>query len=102
MRKLTAVSPDCAVLVVSTSNDGGLILQALRAGAKEFLTQPIRIEDLFGALGRISERRFGQGENKPRGCQVIAVAGAIGGVGTTSLAVNLGCVLAQKRNTQWL
>ena len=95
VRKLTAVSPDCAVLVVSSSNDGSLILQALRAGAKEFLTQPVRIEDLLGALGRISERRFGQGENKPRGCQVIAVAGAIGGVGTTSLAVNLGCALAQ-------
>jgi len=95
VRKLAAVSPDCAVLVVSSSNDGSLILQALRAGAKEFLTQPVRIEDLLGALGRISERRYGQGENKPRGCQVIAVAGAIGGVGTTSLAVNLGCALAQ-------
>jgi pilus assembly protein CpaE len=72
-----------------------LILQAMRAGAKEFLPQPIRIEDLLAALGRISERRFGRGENKPRGCQVIAVAGAIGGVGTTSLAVNLGCALAR-------
>jgi pilus assembly protein CpaE len=96
VRKLTALSPDCAVLVVSSSNDGSLILQALRAGAKEFLTQPVRIEDLLGALGRISERRFGHGENKPRGCQVIAVAGAIGGVGTTSLAVNLGCALARE------
>src|SRR3989304_5841104 len=95
VRKLTAVSPNCAVLVVSSSSDGGLILQALRAGAKEFLTQPVRIEDLLGALGRIGERRLGHGENKPRGCQVIAVAGATGGVGTTSLAVNLGCVLAQ-------
>lgn len=95
VRKLTALSPDCAVLVVSSSSDGSLILQALRAGAKEFLTQPIRIEDILGALSRISERRFGQGENKPRGCQVFAVAGAIGGVGTTSLAVNLGCELAQ-------
>jgi pilus assembly protein CpaE len=95
VRKITSASTDCAMLVVSSSNDGGQILQALRAGAKEFLTQPVRIEDLLGALGRISERRFGGGENKPRGCQVIAVAGAIGGVGTTSLAVNLGCALAQ-------
>jgi pilus assembly protein CpaE len=95
VRKITATSHDCAMLVVSSSNDGGLILQALRAGAKEFLTQPVRIEDLLGALGRISERRFGTADNKPRGCQVIAVAGAIGGVGTTSLAVNLGCALAQ-------
>jgi len=55
--------------VISSSNDGNLILKALRAGAKEFLTQPVKIEDLLGALGRISERRFGRGENRPRGCQ---------------------------------
>ena len=94
---LTGTSPDCAILVVSSSNDGRLILQAMRAGAKEFLTQPLRIEDLLAALGRISERRFGRGENKLRGSQVIAVAGATGGVGATSLAVNLGCTLAGDR-----
>lgn len=94
VESLSESSPDCAVLVVSSSSDGNLILQAMRAGAKEFLTQPVRIEDLLGSLGRISERRFGRGERKPRGCQVIAVAGAIGGVGTTSIAVNLGCALA--------
>ncbi len=93
--RLASSSSDCAVLVVSSSNDGSLILQALRAGAKEFLTQPLRIEDLLAALGRIGERRFGRGDNRPRGSQVIAVAGAIGGVGTTSLAINLGCILAQ-------
>jgi pilus assembly protein CpaE len=93
--RLVQASPECAVLVVSSSNDGQLILQAMRAGAKEFLTQPVRIEDLLGALGRISERRFGKGDKRPRGCQVIAVCGAIGGVGTTSIAVNLGCSLAR-------
>src|SRR3989304_2933179 len=30
--RLAATTPDCAVLVVSSSNDGSLILQALRAG----------------------------------------------------------------------
>jgi len=87
-------SPNCAVLVVSSSSDGNLILRAMRSGAKEFLTEPIRIDDLLGALGRINERRYGRGDSKPRGSQVIAVAGSIGGVGTTSLAVNLGCALA--------
>ncbi len=93
--RVSESSPDCAVLVVSSSHDGQLILQAMRAGAKEFIPQPIRLEELLAALGRISERRFGRGENRPRGSQVIAVAGSIGGVGTTSLAVNLGCILAR-------
>ncbi len=93
--KLGESSPECAVLVVSSSKDGNLILQAMRAGAKEFLPHPVRIEDLLAALGRIGEKRFGKGENKPRGCQVFAVCGSTGGVGTTSLAVNLGCILAR-------
>ena len=98
--RLGEQSPNCAVLVVSSSTDSNVILQALRSGAKEYLTHPVRIEDLLAALGRISERRFGKGENRPRGSQVIAVAGSIGGVGTTSIAVNLGCALARdQRNS---
>ena len=38
--RLNDASPDCSILVVSTSTDGSLILRAMRAGAKEFLTQP--------------------------------------------------------------
>ena len=39
-------------------------------------------------------QRFGRGDTKARSSTVIAVAGATGGVGATSLAVNLGCILA--------
>ena len=89
-------SPECSILVVSSSSDGNLILRAVRAGAKEFLTQPLHVEELLAALGRISDRRFGHGESsKHRGSQVISVAGATGGVGTTSIAVNLACALAK-------
>ncbi len=84
----------CAVLVVSNSDDGSLILRTMRAGAKEILTVPITAEELIGALERISNARSGGGKGKSRGCVTIAVAGASGGVGSTSLAVNIGCALA--------
>ena len=70
----------------------------MRAGAKEFLTQPLRIEDIVGALDRIGARNAGDGEARSRASRVIAVAGATGGVGTTSLAVNLGCAMARDEN----
>ena len=95
VEQLTAASPQCSVLVVSGSTDGSLILRAMRAGAKEFLPKPVKIEELVACLERIREQRFGKGDQKTRGSTVIAVAGATGGVGTTSVAVNLGCVLAQ-------
>lgn len=100
VNQLRESSPDCSIIVISSSTDGSLILRAMRAGVKEFLPQPVRIEDLVAALDRIGNQRFGRGDAKSRTSTVIAVAGATGGVGSTSLAVNLGCVLAaDPRNT---
>src|SRR5262245_5206656 len=87
-------APECSVLVVSSSTDGQLILKAMRAGAKEFLAQPVKVEDLLHALDRISAAKYGGSAGGSRTCQVIACCGATGGVGATSLAVNLGCLLA--------
>ena len=39
--QLTQVSPDLPVLAISAKGDGQVILQALRSGAKEFLTVPL-------------------------------------------------------------
>jgi pilus assembly protein CpaE len=98
--QLARLAPDCTTLVISSSNEGNFILRAMRAGAKEFLTHPIKAEDLAAALQRVSRQRHGTTGGTARGCTVIAVTGATGGVGTTSLAVNLGCALAaNKSNT---
>jgi len=100
LEQVRELVPECALLVVSSSTDGQLILRAMRGGAREFLTQPVKVEDLLGALDRISAAKFGTGDGRGRTCHVIAVCGATGGVGTTSVAVNLGCVLArEERNS---
>src|SRR4051794_25899198 len=94
------ITPDCSLLVISSSTDGQIILRAMRGGAKEFLTQPLKAEDLIAALGRIGAAKFGTGDGRGRSCHTIAIAGATGGVGSTSLAVNLGCILArEERNS---
>ena len=92
--KIRTTVPDCSILVASSSTDGGLILRAMRAGVTEFLPQPLNIEDLVAALQRVGQKRFGEGDSASRGSSIIAIAGATGGVGSTSIAVNLGCVLA--------
>lgn len=85
--------PECAVIVVSADSDGQLILRAIRAGAAEFLTSPIEIEELVGALNRISNS--GERQQRAKSGGTIAVAGSCGGVGCTTLAVNLACALAR-------
>ncbi len=63
VESLAKSSPTCAVLVTSTSTDGNLILRVMRSGAKEFLTLPLKTEDLSAALtARLPPaiRRFGR------------------------------------------
>jgi pilus assembly protein CpaE len=87
-------APNCSILATSSCTDGNLILRTMRAGAKEFLTEPLKAEDVSTALQRVASQRTGGAEGRNRGCSVIVVTGATGGVGNTSLAVNLGCSLA--------
>ena len=47
--------PTCAILVVSSSQEGSLILQAMRNGAREFLNFPIQLDDFMAALDRIQQ-----------------------------------------------
>ncbi|MEW4527477.1 response regulator [Maioricimonas sp. JC845] len=91
--------PNCNVLVVSGSQEGSLILQAMRNGAKEFLSSPLRLDDFMAALDRIDHATGGgKSGGKARRSQVITVGGAGGGVGCTALAINVACILA--RNEQ--
>ncbi len=98
--QLSADYPDLPILAVSGQGDGQSILKALRSGAKEFLTQPVSLEDLLVALQRLQQHRPGRDGSPSNGpakneSLVMAVLGSRGGVGCTSLAVNLGCAIAQ-------
>jgi pilus assembly protein CpaE len=95
--QLKAEHPELPILAVSAQGDGQSILQALRAGAKEFLTQPVVLEDLLTALQRLGQGLKTSGVSKQPSF-VIAILGSRGGVGCTSLAVNLGCTLAQEKS----
>ncbi|WP_146397742.1 AAA family ATPase [Pseudobythopirellula maris] len=94
VEEISRNKPEVSLLVTSSSTDGNQILRTMRAGAKEFLTQPVKPEDLATALERVSRSRSGGSSVAKRGCRVIALSGCTGGVGVTSLGVNLGCALA--------
>ncbi|MEL7497121.1 MAG: response regulator [Planctomycetota bacterium] len=85
--------PTCGIIVVSRRTEGQLILRAMRSGAREFLNSPVSIDELVGALDRVSVSSDG-GKRSNSG-SIISVAGASGGVGTTSIAVNLAVALAK-------
>jgi pilus assembly protein CpaE len=97
--------PLMSIVAVSARSDA--FLQAHRAGAQEFLTQPVVLEDLLAVLERIRRKSTSVPAStpsapgapvvkRPSGPMVVAVIGSRGGVGCTSLAVNMGCTLAQE------
>lgn len=91
----TARFPEIGLIVTSHSSDGQMILRAIRAGAKEFIGTPIAAPDLVAALDRIGRGRpASSGGPKKRTSHIVAVCGSSGGVGSTSIAVNLATVLS--------
>ncbi|MDA1214527.1 MAG: pilus assembly protein CpaE, partial [Planctomycetota bacterium] len=64
--------PHCNVFVTSSSQEGSLILQAIRNGAKEFLNSPLKIDDFLAAIDRIRLQKGGQsGESHSKPTQII-------------------------------
>ncbi|MBV8557977.1 MAG: AAA family ATPase [Planctomycetaceae bacterium] len=88
-------SPGVVVLPAGLTRDSSIILQVIRAGAREFLLLPTESAELIEAIRRLDLSRSDERSVAPRGPQIIAVTAAAGGVGCTSLAVNLATTLAR-------
>ncbi len=81
----------------SRSREVDLILRTVRAGAREFLMLPAEAAELRAALDRATPATSGTTAAPAPAdeSRIVAILGAAGGVGCTTLAVNLGAVLAK-------
>ena len=85
-------APQLLLIGTAPTADPQLILRAMRAGVHEFLTAPLQAPELAGAVDRLLRRRQAEGQHG----KVIPVYSAKGGVGTTTVAVNLAHALARR------
>src|SRR5258705_13380071 len=69
-----------------------LLLEAMRSGVQDFLGKPVQADSLRDLLLRIREDL--KTKDFPSQDKLIVLMGAKGGVGTTTVAVNLGVQLA--------
>lgn len=83
-------NPQMGVVIVGSKLDPALMLEAMRAGVSEFVTDPVTAADLKAAVERVA----GQVTSGGGSGNVLAFVGAKGGVGTTTLAVNVAAALA--------
>uniref|UniRef100_B8DJ17 Response regulator receiver protein n=1 Tax=Nitratidesulfovibrio vulgaris (strain DSM 19637 / Miyazaki F) TaxID=883 RepID=B8DJ17_NITV9 len=89
------------VFVASRQKDPDLIIRAMRAGVSEFLSQPFRSDEVLAALeGYARRRRTTRAASlaaapASAGGRLIHIMGAKGGVGATTVAVNLAVLAAR-------
>lgn len=85
------------VMVYSTQTDPELLVRCMRAGAREFLNQPISSGSIAEALVRASVRRPAtvRAPKKALG-KLFVFAGAKGGSGVSTIATNFAIMVAQE------
>jgi pilus assembly protein CpaE len=93
---LRRLRPTVCIIACSPSKQPTpeLLIKAMRSGIQEFLPQPVDPGALKEALARYVETRGEADSGEVE--KVIVVMGSKGGVGTTTVAVNLGVQLAQE------
>ena len=84
------------IFLTSDYADTALLTQAMRAGVNELLSQPITEDEVVQALERFKKRHPEPATQHAReNGQIITVFGSKGGVGATTVAVNLAVSLMQ-------
>jgi pilus assembly protein CpaE len=88
--ELKRTHPQTAIVLVAGALETSLMLEAIRCGVTECVLEPVSPTELVAAV-----RRLGDQHVAPASGDVFGVIGAKGGVGTTTVAVNLAAELAR-------
>ena len=89
--------PNAGIVLVVSSLDPRVMLDAMRAGVKECVSEPLSAQSLDEAVRRV----LVGAEADPSG-QLFAFVGAKGGVGTSTLAANTATALARSSENSTL
>ncbi|HAF12473.1 MAG TPA: hypothetical protein DCK99_01990 [Blastocatellia bacterium] len=96
IQRLNLESPRTAVISAAHNASPDVILQSLRAGAREFLRLPISQDELTTVLDRVADFSAGQVEAPKKKGRMIAVFSSKGGCGTSFIATNLAAATAAR------
>ena len=91
--ELNKVNKSAKIVAISNKTSTETIIKTMRAGAKEFITKPItktQFSDTVRELSNSSQTHSGDNS-----CKIISTFSNKGGIGKTSIAVNLAVEIAE-------
>jgi pilus assembly protein CpaE len=98
---LAAEAPQASIVIMSVQGEKEYLRRAMTAGAKDYLTKPFSGDELLQTIRQVysneqQRRTVVTLDKKAAEGTVITIFSAKGGVGKTTLAVNLGVAIAAK------
>jgi len=89
------------IFLASDNPDHNILIRAMRVGAREFFGPGANDEEIHSALKRFLERQIKpKMVSSQKSGRIITILGGKGGVGTTTVAVNLAMALMAKDNVE--
>ncbi len=88
--QLKRLYPHSGVVIVARTLDPSVMLEAMRSGVTEWVHEPLSAAELDAAI-----RRVAKPTGKAPAGKTFAIMGAKGGLGSTTVAVNLATALQQ-------
>ena len=96
VESICSQNPALTVMAYSSKGEPDLLVRCMRAGAREFLTDPLSATTLTEALIRASARRLETDRRKKVSGKMLVFLGAKGGTGVTTLASNFAIALQKE------
>ena len=94
-RLVSLCGPASTILAIGSANDVGLYRRITGAGAVDYLVKPLTAETLNPALAS-ALRGGGGAKAQAREARIIVVMGTRGGVGASTIAMNIGWLVAHE------
>ncbi len=93
IKEIKAANKNAAIATLSNKTSTEVIIKVMRSGAKEFITKPLIKTDFIETLKNLLNDF--NNEEPSQSCKIISTFSNKGGIGKTSIAVNLAMELAQ-------
>jgi len=98
-RLISLCGSDCRLIITGSANDVALYRRIITAGALDYLVKPLSLEVLNQALAAALRGPVtANNPNAAKEASIITFIGSRGGVGATTIALNVGWLLAHEFN----